>query len=201
MNRDFEELQPHERKAFDELTKENAPPSFLEERIVAALKQSNLIRSPKPSWWPSYPKIAVAVAASLLLLVLGAWAGIKWVSAPRQATTPEFMLVLRTRSGESQTKSPDEVLRTVKEYSNWAGDVRQSGLLVQGEKLKREARIIRAVDGRVAVSEDQASSADGVIAGYFLIQAQDFDGAVKIAKGCPHLKYGGTIEVRQIDRF
>ena len=178
------------------------PPSFLEERIVEALKESNLIRSPGRGWRLSYPQIGIGLAASLALFVLGAIAGVWWVSGSSQkAGMPEFMLVLRASERESQARTSEEVRKTVEEYTVWAGEVRKTGLLVGGEKLKDEARLITMADGRTLVSENSTGPKDGLIQGYFLIQAADYQHAVAIAAGCPHLKYGGTVEIRQIDRL
>ena len=36
--------------------------------------------------------------------------------------------------------------------------------------------------------------------GYFLIQAESYEEAVRVARQSPHIAYGGTIEVREIER-
>ena len=36
------------------------------------------------------------------------------------------------------------------------------------------------------------------VGGYFLLQVEDLDEAVEIAKGCPLLEYGTTVEVRPV---
>ena len=36
------------------------------------------------------------------------------------------------------------------------------------------------------------------IGGYFLLQADDLDEAVAVAKQCPALEYGSTVEVRPV---
>ena len=195
-------LNAPERQAFDRLTKEEMPPPFLEERIVEALKESNLIRSPNRGWRLSYPQIGIAFAASLALFALGIIVGTRWASGSSPVPgMPEFMLVLRASAQESQASSSDEVRERVKEYTAWAEDIRKTGLLIGGEKLKQEARLIRTAEGRTSVSEQPSDSTENAIAGYFLIQATDYQHAVAIAANCPHLKYGGTVEVRQIDRF
>ncbi len=38
------------------------------------------------------------------------------------------------------------------------------------------------------------------LSGYFLITASGQDEALEIAANCPHLEYGGTIEIRRIVR-
>ena len=54
-------------------------------------------------------------------------------------------------------------------------------------------------NGQVRVVDGPYAEAKEVVGGYFLIEAADYDEAVEISKGCPHLKYGGRIELRQID--
>jgi hypothetical protein len=198
MNKDLDqELTPQERRAFDNL-RQASPPPFLEDRVVDALKDASLIRSSPGAWWLRFAKPGLAVAAALLLVVLGAMMGAKWLSTPQPLPQAQFMLVLRSVPGESSATSSDEVMNRVKEYSHWASEMRKKGMMVGGEKLKDEARVLTVTDGRVAVIE---SLPDNPIAGYFLIRAQDFRQATAIAQDCPHLRYGGTIEVRQIERF
>jgi hypothetical protein len=197
MSQDFEdELGAEERQALGRLVREKAPPPDLEERVVGALKSAGLLRTRRRSVWSSgAPRAALAVAASLLFFVLGALAGARWVSEPEQSGAPQFMLVLRSAPGRSEPLATDEVTRRVREYGDWAGRLRQQGVRVEGERLAREARFLRG-----ATASENNPGAE-VIAGYFLIEARDYEQAVQLAEGCPHLKYGGTIEVRQIARF
>ncbi|HSE99075.1 MAG TPA: YciI family protein [Blastocatellia bacterium] len=203
MNEELEDkLSPHEREAFDRLIKEKMPPPFLEERIVEMLKQSNLIRPAEAGPSFSFVRIAAALAAGVALFVSGAVAGIWWASAQSSDTRlPQFMLVLRMTPQELRAVAADEERSRVEEYSAWARNVGQAGALIGGEKLKDEVWLLNTVDGRAAISDRWPDSTEKVIAGYFLIQARDYEQAIRIAEGCPHLKYGGTVEVRQIERF
>ncbi len=195
MSQDFEdELGAEERQALGRLVREKTPPPALEERVVEALKSAGVLRPRRRSVWSSSaPRAALAVAASLLFFVLGALAGARWVSKPEQSDAPQFMLVLRSAPEQSGPLALEEITRRVREYGDWAGRLRQQGVRVEGERLAREARFLRG-----AASENESDAE--VIAGYFLIEARDYEQAVKLAEGCPHLKYGGTIEVRQIAR-
>jgi len=38
-----------------------------------------------------------------------------------------------------------------------------------------------------------------VLGGYYIIEAASYDQAIERSRDCPHLEYGGTIEVRQVD--
>lgn len=203
MNQEFEDrLSPEERQALDRLAREQMPPPFLEERIVKTLKRSALLRSSGSVWQSKWPRMGLAVAASLLFFILGAMAAEMWLSKPAARTdAPEFLLVLREPPALAKPVSPEEERRIVTEYSNWARQLGEQGVLVDGEKLKTEARLLRLVNGRPVAAENPTDPQQETIGGYFLIAAQDYERAVKIAESCPHLKYGGTIEVRQIDRF
>jgi hypothetical protein len=200
MNEDLDELTSQERRAFDSLAKKASPPPFLEERVVDVLKSEKLIRPPAAAGWPRSAQVGIAVAAAMMLVAVGIVIGAKWLAAPRPRPQAEFMLVLRSTPKESAATSSDEVMKRVKEYSNWASAMREKGLMVGGEKLKDEARVLTVTYGRLSVIENQSPS-ENPIAGYFLIHAQDFRQATAIAQDCPHLRYGGTIEVRQIERF
>ena len=194
MNENFEEeLSAEEREAFDRLAREKQPPALLETQVIRSLKEAQLLRQPTTQWRRRAPRIVGLLAASLLIFFGGVLVGAKWWGARASRpgpSSPRFMLVLNAAE-PSRPRSLEEVKRIVDEYRGWASGLRDQGISVEGEKLKEEIRV---------VGEDQARQQKR-ISGYFLIGAPDFDQAVQIASGCPHLKYGGTIEVRQIDRF
>jgi hypothetical protein len=50
------------------------------------------------------------------------------------------------------------------------------------------------VDGPFAEAKE-------VIGGYFVIQAADYAEAVRLSTECPHLRYGGRIELREIHQL
>ncbi|HKO98440.1 MAG TPA: hypothetical protein VJU86_15695 [Pyrinomonadaceae bacterium] len=202
MNQKFDdELTEEERQAFAGLPRERVPPSQLEERVVHALNQSGMLSPRGKARRGNAVRIAMALAASLLFFVLGA-AAMRWYSKQSPAkSSPEFMLVLRQTSAQSRHGSAKEELRIAREYGNWARQLSQQGVPVDGEKLKEESRILSVVDGRPVASENALDLNRASIAGYFLIRAQSYEQAIKFAESCPHLKYGGSIEVRELDRF
>ncbi|MFP6685193.1 MAG: NAD-dependent epimerase/dehydratase family protein [Polyangiaceae bacterium] len=68
----------------------------------------------------------------------------------------------------------------------------------RGEKLTEDGRLLSGA--ATALLEPGSGGEDG-IQGYFLIRAPGYRQAVALASGCPHLKYGGRIEVRRIHKF
>ena len=51
----------------------------------------------------------------------------------------------------------------------------------------------------VTVMNGPYAEAKEVIGGYFMIEAANYDQAVQLARDCPNLELGGTIEVREIE--
>lgn len=201
MNENFEEgLSVAEREALNSLRREKQPPRFLEGRVVEKLKEFHLLQVAKLPWRRNAPRILVRLAASLLIFVMGALIGANWSARSTTSNTPRFMILLKAESETSRPRSSDEILRAVEEYSDWARQLRQQGVRVEGEKLKQEVRMLGEVRNQ-SPSDDQLNVRQQRISGYFLIDAQNYEQAVSIATGCPHLRYGGTIEIRQIDRF
>ena len=211
MSTEFDdELNEHERRAFDSLAREREAPAALEERTVRALRREGMLRATAPAraaagqrrWL--LPRVGFALAASVVLFALGVLAGSRWWSSPAprqtaQADSPEFMLVLRPLTATAAGERPGAEDERVREYTAWAREARRAGL-VGGEKLKDEARVLRADGGRLDVAAGQESDVGSGLSGYFIIRARDYEHAVSIARDCPHLRHGGTIEVRQIDR-
>jgi hypothetical protein len=211
MSTEFDdELSEQERRAFDSLVRERTPPAALEESVVHALRREGLLRAsvttravagPRRSL---LPRVGFALAASVALFALGVLVGSRWWSQSpppqrAQADSPQFMLVLRPLPAPAAGEPPGAEAERVREYSAWAREARRAGL-VGGEKLKDEARVLRAVGSQLEVAAGQESEVGSGVGGYFIISARDYDHAVSIARDCPHLKHGGTIEIRQIDR-
>ncbi len=80
------------------------------------------------------------------------------------------------------------------EYSSrfveWAGKV-ASGK-IPGSRFKQEGRVISKKGVRTM---DFGSDTVG---GYIIVEADSYEKAVEIAKGCPILENNGTVEIREI---
>jgi hypothetical protein len=190
-----DELTAQERAVFASLATEAAPPPMLEQRTIEVLRYAGLIRVRR-----SFPlRLAYAVAASLVLFVCGTAVGAWWRgNAAAAQQPPGFMLVLRQSPEELARRPPEELKARVAEYRAWAIEKRREGLLLTGEKLTEDVRFVKLDGERAVVSEQDAATKDSMIRGYFLIKASNYQQALAIAETCPHLKYGGTVEVRQI---
>jgi hypothetical protein len=110
------------------------------------------------------------------------------------------MLLLHERPTDFSQLSPEQIESVIGEYIAWRKQVEANGKYVSGEKLKDEGgRHLIGSDGDFRVTDGPYTEAKEVIGGYFTISAVDYDEAVAISKSCPHLKYGGRIELREVE--
>ena len=113
---------------------------------------------------------------------------------------PNYMLLLHEQPADFAEVSPEEMQAIISKYSAWRDGLAKSGHLVGGEKLRDDGgRVLRAGDDGVRVLDGPYSETKEVIGGYFAIQAADYDEAVQVSSDCPHLTFGGTIELREVE--
>ena len=108
----------------------------------------------------------------------------------------EYMLLFRGTHWDKDL-SPEEVQKMVTQWYAWFERLTQEGKCKAGHPLEREGRIVSARKGRTVADGPFAESKEA-IGGYFLLQVDDFDEAVEIAKQCPGLAYGIDVEVRPV---
>ena len=197
------------------LPPEREPPARLEESTVALLRREGEILGARleatvspsvatkgverrmsmeilksPSRFPGWAAVLGGIAA----IAIAFFAGFR-VGEPPQArkdVLPRFALLLY--EGKSFDRGrPGEHLR---EYSQWARSLAKRGIPVEGDELSTDFKVLRASGGSIRV--EAPPPADEVLAGYFVIGASDLGRALEIARECPHLKYGGRVEVRPI---
>jgi hypothetical protein len=91
--------------------------------------------------------------------------------------------------------SPEEIQKNLARFTAWFEQLNNQGRFKGGHPLSNEGKIVAgsnpATDGPFAESKE-------AIAGFFIIQANHLEEAVEIAKGCPGLDYGQTVEVRPL---
>ncbi len=113
---------------------------------------------------------------------------------------PKYMLLLHDNPNAFANVSPDAMQKVVEKYIAWGKKLREAGVMRAGDKLTDEpGRVMRRKDGQVHVTDGPYSESKELLGGYYMIEADSYDKAVELARDCPQLEYGGTIEVRQVD--
>jgi hypothetical protein len=145
----------------------------------------------RPRRRPVAPLLQAAAAAALFLL--GSTAGflVRGEGAPSavpSAGPTTFLFLVR---GEEPQGVPGSAV--VQEYRDWAVSLASDGRLAGANKLTDEPG--RWISGSPAGEIRTRSD----VSGYFLVNASDYDEAIEIARASPHIGYGGTFEIRQVD--
>ena len=194
-NKNDDDLSAAEHEKFVALARQRQPSPGLESRIISALKSKGFIRMTPSRQIFSIPRLAGAFAA-IALVALGFSLG-KWQSRVSRADPGlETFIMLLHESGSVDEHETDKVI----EYGKWAQTIAQTNRLRAGAKLRYDGRLLRRVNAQLETRPFAPHEDSNHLGGYFLIQALDYDEAVKIASSCPHLKYGGIVELRQIDK-
>jgi len=107
----------------------------------------------------------------------------------------QYLLLLYDTPSDWQSVSPEEMQKAIEKYVGWAKRPYVTG----SQRLAADTgRVIRAKNGKPQASDGPYSETKEVLGGYYMIEAPNYDEAVKLAMDHPHLEYGGTVEIRQI---
>ncbi len=193
-NEDDDDLTPDEMEALAALPGTATPPPELEERVVAGLRNQGDIR-PRPAW-----KRTAAVAAMLLVSVsLGYFAGLRSGTStpPAIDSGPTFALLIY----DPVFAAPEAQMQAaVAEARAWAGELAEVGVFRGAEKLRDDGLRLEMRDGAVELAAEFPPPGDElVLGGFFLIRADNYDEAQRIASSCPLLRYGSIIEIRAVE--
>ena len=114
---------------------------------------------------------------------------------------PTYMMLLYEEPDIFERMSPEELQRAIERYRAWSESLQDSGHYVASDKLTDgEGRVLRKPGGgTVRVVDGPYAETKEVIGGYYSVRAASYDEAVEIARDSPHLDYGGTVEIREID--
>jgi hypothetical protein len=105
----------------------------------------------------------------------------------------QFVLLLRDNGSWPGDMSPEEMQKILGRYREWIGSMKG-----KGEKLRdREGRVVSPTSSKVGVTDGPYVETKEVVGGFLLIEAKDYDDAVRMCETSPHLTFG-SIEIRQI---
>jgi hypothetical protein len=120
-------------------------------------------------------RMTFAYLAAAIVIAL-----IVWQVRPAKPS-PNYILLLY--------ESPQFMGGNRAEYGQWARQMQP--LIAGGEELG-------ATELAVAGNNTPLPNTTPKLAGYFLIDADDDAGAMRVARACPHLKHGGAVVLRKI---
>jgi hypothetical protein len=109
---------------------------------------------------------------------------------------PRFVILMREDDDAWRKLPREEQQALLARYREWVERLKREGLLHAGEPLGASARVLRMVSG--VIHEEPYAETRQTLTGFFVIEAPGLDEATRIARGCPALTHGETVEVREI---
>jgi hypothetical protein len=107
----------------------------------------------------------------------------------------KFLFIYRGASETTARMPPEERQQHMQKWEKWIGEGMEKGwMLDPGDGLTEETRVVNAkvvTDGPFVESKE-------IVGGFSIVQADTIEAAAKLAKGCPCLLIGGTVEVRRL---
>jgi hypothetical protein len=109
----------------------------------------------------------------------------------------DFLLIFRRdESGKEAPLSPEQMQAMMKPWQDWIGGLAaQNKLISSGNRLANEGNTIKPNN---IITNGPYVEIKESVGGYTIISAASLDEATELAKGCPILFAGGTVEVRPI---
>jgi len=172
MTEDDDPLSPEQLSA---LRGPKSPPASLEEATIARLRGMGVLRKPGLVVRPLPGFLALCGS---FLLGLAVWPLLPALHPGD--SRPQFLLLLY---GEPQHRHQERR----DEYAAWARTLAARGQLTGDGELTGEVDILKETVPVEGTEEPL---------GYFVLRANDRAEALKLSMGCPHLRYGGRVELR-----
>lgn len=182
---DREELTPEEQAAFEAIASVQQLPSYLEDKVVDALKSEGLIK--KTNTMNVYIRYAAGIAASVIIFFIGNIVGKQAGQTAAIDPTNGYIMLLKEDTGFQ----PGDPMEMFEEYAKWMNDLAAKGVKITGQELKNEALEVTAA-GTASLDGNTGRKTTG----YFVIETASKEEALAVVKDNPHLKYGGIIELK-----
>jgi hypothetical protein len=118
-----------------------------------------------------------------------------------QASTPaaaSFMLIFRNAGPETHAHlTPEQQASLANQWNEWYDGLARQGKVEHGRPLGLGGRVVSGPKGERVIDGPYAEAKE-VIGGYIFLKVVDLDEATAIAKQCPGLPLGLTVEVRPV---
>lgn len=115
---------------------------------------------------------------------------------------PQYMLISQDSMEipEGFEITPEIIQGIIQKYNDWADGLQKSGHLAGLNKLREDpGKNIVGFGANQVVTDGPYAETKELIGGYWIVNAADYDEAVKLASTCPSLEFGSRVEVREVE--
>ncbi|HET9531329.1 MAG TPA: YciI family protein [Blastocatellia bacterium] len=95
--------------------------------------------------------------------------------------------------------SPEMIQAIIQKFNDFTARLQKAGLSGINKLVDGSGRVLRSSGNKLVVTDGPFAEAKEVIGGYWIIEAAGYDAAVELARHCPSLEFGGTVEVREVE--
>lgn len=107
----------------------------------------------------------------------------------------DFMLLFRLEPNNNYHPTETELDTQKKQWGRWIGGIASQAKLVSTNQLGFTGKQLHA---DLSIKEGINISDNKMVGGNMIVKAESLDNAIEMAKGCPILTIGGTVEIRDI---
>jgi hypothetical protein len=106
----------------------------------------------------------------------------------------EYMMIFRNEKSD-QKPSDEQMKMVMDQWQKWISGLAKEGKYSGTNRLLSEGKTIRP---NKIITDGPYMEAKEMVGGYLIVKANSLDEAIEIAKGCPNLLYGGSVEIRTV---
>ena len=104
-----------------------------------------------------------------------------------------LLLIHRDIINKESAPSPQQMQDLIKPFQEWIGGIAaQNKLVAPPKRMDTSGRVVK----QTVVTDGPYAEVKESVGGLIVIRAKDYDEATEIAKGCPILSWGASVEVR-----
>jgi hypothetical protein len=109
---------------------------------------------------------------------------------------PNLLFVYRGKTDAGHGMSPEDMQQMMQKWGAWIGEAMQKGWMTNpGDGLLPEGKVVKAKN---VVTDGPFVESKECVGGYSVVKADSIAAAAELAKGCPAIFYGGSVEVRTL---
>ncbi len=116
---------------------------------------------------------------------------------PTQTAKSSFLLLFR-HPQDNPDPTPEEMEKIFGRWMDWMKGMNAKGVFAGANRLQDTGRLLRGPRGATLTDGPFAESKE-VVGGYIIVKADNYAQAVEIARGCPGLDRGATVEIREVE--
>lgn len=109
-----------------------------------------------------------------------------------------YLFLIRNAGSDVHARlTPEQREQLARQWNDWVESLASQGKLAHASPLGEEGRVVSGVSG-ARVTDGPYAEGKEVVGGYFFLKVASLEEAAAIAKQCPGLPLGLTVEVRPV---